>query len=102
MVFSVSRLSASCASGDLEGKTNDLASVMKERLDRRSVVVAVHGPKGPGLKEQDPAQEQLQKDALERVRRGVDLQGLRSRHRQHLLAVRALSEKGGEPPLHVR
>ena len=41
MVFSVSRLSAFCASGDLEGKTNDLASVMKERLDRRSVVVAV-------------------------------------------------------------
>ena len=39
MEFSVSRLSASCASGDLEGKTNDLASVMKERLDRRSVGV---------------------------------------------------------------
>ena len=39
MVFSVSRLSASCASGDLEGKTNDDTRVMKERLDRRSVVV---------------------------------------------------------------
>ena len=38
MVIPVSRLSASCASGDLEGKTNDLASVMKERLDRRDIV----------------------------------------------------------------
>ena len=33
----------------MEGKTNDNTRVMKERRDRRSVVVAVHGARAPGM-----------------------------------------------------
>ena len=86
MVIPVSRLSASCASGDLEGKTNDLASVMKERPERRSVVVAVLGPRAPGPGEQQPGQEVLQQ-AAEQQPEEVESEGallLRTTEKMHV------------------